>query len=143
MDKVPNRAAGRVYEQAERWHRPEYLESDASDDLAGDFVREDRRRLVGVPGFADASEYIEQQKLWSELGHGPHTLHIDEVIGHRDDRWVGVRLRIAYEDGFAIEVLAVFQFDEAVERTERMVVFDPDDVEGALAELDRPSGRVP
>jgi hypothetical protein len=81
----PNRAAKLITEQSERWHEPEFLETSAADDLADGFVREDRRNLIGVPVVA-RSTYIEQQKLRSDLGHGPHRLRIDEVIGTRGDR---------------------------------------------------------
>jgi len=138
----PNRAAARLHEQAAVWHRPEYLASEAADQLTDDFVREDRRRLVGVPGLVDGPTFIEQQWAWLELGHGPHSFHVDEVIGQRSDRWVVVRLRIAFEDDYAVEVLVVWQYDKAVVRLERMIVFDADDVDSALGELDRLSGGI-
>jgi len=47
------------------------------------------------------------------------------------------RSRISFEDGFDTEFRIVSQHDAEVKLGERLVVFDVDDAESALAELDR------
>ena len=126
-----------VHGFADRWGDPDFFDNELADMLTGDFVREDRRRLVGVPGEVGKAEYVEQQKVFAKLGHGSATLDIVDELGTRGERWAATRGRIQYGDGLAIEVLAVWQLDLALARGERLVVFDSDDIVAALTEIDR------
>lgn len=126
-----------VYAFVDRWGDPEFFGNELANMLSDDFVREDRRRLVGVPGVVRKTEYIEQQKMFAKLGHGKATLDIVDELGTRGERWAATRGRIRYGDGMAIEVLAVLQLDAFLERGERLVVFDSDEPAAALAEIDR------
>ena len=61
----------------------------------------------------------------------------DDVLAVSGDRLGLIRARLVYDGSGQIEYLAVVRFDDAVEQLERMVMFDPDDLEAARAELDR------
>ena len=131
-----NAASQHMRYEATRWADPDFLRSEAVDTLAPGFVRDDRRRLVGV-GEADGPEYVAQQRAWAELGRGRHRLDITEVVAVCGERICLVRIRIGYDDGSGIDVLSVNRFDASVEKSEHMVVFDPDDLDAATAEFDR------
>jgi hypothetical protein len=111
------------------------LTRDVLEGFTDDYVREDRRKLVGISS-SGAREMLENALLWFDLGDGKPILTV-EVVAVRGDRLVLARLHVGYRDGDATGVLSVTQFDEAVEKTQRAVRFDPDDLDAALAELDK------
>lgn len=135
--EVSNASLRFVHCFADRWGDPEFFDHELADMLTDGFVREDRRRLVGVPGEVGRAEYIEQQKVFAKLGHGNAVLDIVDELGTRGERLAATRGRIQYGDGVTIEVLAVWQLDVSLERGERLVVFDSDDAAAALTEIDR------
>lgn len=106
------------------------------DAVTDDFRREDRRRLVGLPdngaeGFVDGIEAL------FELGRGTPTFSVVQIVATRGQRLALAHNRIEYPDGIAIELLSLVQLAADLGRMEIEIDFDVDDVEAALAELDR------
>ena len=59
-----------------------------------------------------------------------------QILAVRGDRLVLVRQSMGYRNGPSSEVLNVSQFDENVDKLEREVRFDSDDLDAALTALD-------
>lgn len=110
------------------------------ENYSTDFIREDQRKLVGIE-LSGARDMLKNSLLWFELGDGKPILTV-EVVAVRGDRLVLARFRVGYREGFETGVLSVTQFDEAVEKQQKMVRFDLDDLDAALAELDRLHAEV-
>ena len=104
------------------------------ENYTDDFVREDRRRLVTIPA-ASFEEFIESLRTYWELGSGAPSFSVSEVIAVRGERLVLFRSRIAFDDGRSTESLVVLGHDDQM-RAEFATMFDPDDHDAALAELD-------
>lgn len=102
---------------------------------ADDFARIDRRRFVAVPD-SDRDDWFESMQAYWNLGKGAASFRVAEVLAVRGERLVLFRARDEYDDGTATEMLIVNAL-AADMRTQRSVMFDVDDVEGALTELDR------
>ncbi|CQD16814.1 putative ATPase [Mycobacterium lentiflavum] len=104
--------------------------------LADDFSTEDRRRLVGVEARQGREAEIASMRVVAELGGTNMT---STVVATRGTRLILTRLRYADWDqapgAFHTDVLDVIEID-ADDRIVRRIVFDPDDIQGALAELD-------
>ena len=108
--------------------------------FADDFVREDRRRLVGVPS-SNREEWFESIQAYWKLGKGPPTFSVAEVLAVRGERLALYLARVEYEQGPATEMLIVFALSGDM-KAQRSVMFDADDVGAALAELDRLDGST-
>ena len=107
-----------------------------ADAHADGFVREDRRRVIGLPT-ADRVEFLEQVRAWTHMDDGKPSFDVTEVAEVAGDRLVLCGVSISYESGSCSEMLQVILFDHAVDRIERHVSFDSDDLDGARAELVR------
>jgi hypothetical protein len=119
---------------------------DLNDDQAVDamvaatmtegFVREDRRRLIGLP-HADRDQFGAQVRAWTEMGEGTPVFALTEVREVAGSRLTLVAISIGYGSLEGVEMLQVILYDDAIERLQRLVSFDLDDVEGAFVELGR------
>lgn len=103
--------------------------------MTEDFVREDRRRLIGLPP-ADRAQFSEQVLAWRDIADGKPTFRVPEVVAVAGDRLVLLVVSIEYASGQSVEMLQVVQFDDAVDRQQRIISFDGDDRDLALAELE-------
>lgn len=103
--------------------------------FADDFVREDRRRLIGVPD-SDRDDWFESILAYWDLGKGAPSFRVAEVLAVRGDRLVLFRSHVGYEDGSAIEQLIVYGLSADM-RVRHAVMFDVDNLDAAFAELDR------
>jgi hypothetical protein len=104
--------------------------------LADGFTREDRRRLIAMPS-GDVDSYLDSFEAWYGIGDGQPRFNVGEVVGVRGERLVLIRIRVDYASGQATEFLYLFQFDREIGQVERQVAFDLDDVDVAVAELDK------
>lgn len=126
-----NAATERLAYHVEVLHRQAALPRELYTD---DFVFEDHRRLVGLPT-ADAEAFARSRKVNLELG----------AVGGRTERILGVAGEscccivhvTTFEGGQVSEMIQVLQYDQQVERLRRLVLFDPDDQDAALAEMER------
>jgi hypothetical protein len=103
--------------------------------FADDYTREDRRRLVGVPS-SGREDWFESIQAYWELGMGPPTFSVAKVLAVRAERLVLFLARVEYPQGPATEMLIVYGLS-VDGKAQRSVMFDADDIDAALAELDR------
>lgn len=137
MELPGNSASARVRETAPLWSDREFVRTSARSQFADDFVREDRRSVVALPT-ADAETYLAGFDAWFEIEDGRPSMAIERVIAVRGERCVLFRLSIQYESGFGGgSHLLVSRYDDRVHQIERLVAFDIEDEDAALAELDR------
>ena len=92
--------------------------------------------MIALPA-ADAAAFREQHLAWFEMGTEKLGIEITEVLAVSGQRLALTRALIGYSSGFPLEMLSVTQWNEGGDRLEKMFQFDGDDVDGALAELDR------
>lgn len=124
---------------------------DVDDDQAVDamvaatmtegFVREDRRRLIGLPR-ADRDQFGAQVRAWAEMGMGKPVFALTEVHEVAGSRLTLVAISIGYGSTEGVEMLQVILYDDAIERVQRLVSFDFDDVDGAFEELRRVQAEI-
>jgi hypothetical protein len=60
-----------------------------------------------------------------------------ETLAVRGERFAGVAVRVDYGNGMTFDAIQVIGLDAALSLLQRIVDFDPDAVDGAIAELDR------
>lgn len=101
-----------------------------------EFVREDRRDLIAMPT-ADAPTFQQQHLAWFEMGDENVNFELAEVVAVFGERLALTRTRIGYSSGFPVELLSVSQWNEKIDRVQKIVQFDGDDLDGALQELNR------
>ena len=103
------------------------------DWYAEGFIREDRRSLIGLPTVG-IDGFIEQLRAWFEIGATAPHFSMARVVATSGESLAIVVLRFDFGSS-AVEMLAVYRFDPAVQLLERLVSFDLDDVAAAHAEL--------
>ena len=117
---------------------PEMSETELQalgENYADDFVREDRRSFVTIPS-ASFEDFIASLRSYWELGGGAPSFTVAEVIAVRGQRLVLFRSRIEFDDERSTESLVVLEYDGRM-RAKLATMFDADDREAALLELDR------
>jgi hypothetical protein len=136
MSSEPRNAATEAFDAIlPRWSDRDSVVADWHEWFADGFTREDRRRLIAAPP-VDAAEYLDHHLTWFEMSAGQPSFEV-QWIAVRGDRLGLSRVRVRFDDGFAAEMLSVGRCNPDATLIERMVLFDPDDVDAALAELDR------
>lgn len=133
-----NEASDRAYEGFHLLGDREYLEALRADPggwCSPDLVREDRRRLVGAPTTRTLLEFVEQAITWLDLSGRTPTFSIEGVVAVRGQRCALIHCRVAYGDT-TTDFLNAFRNGTSRE-TQIAVLFDLDDMEAAIAELDR------
>ncbi|GAB1813763.1 hypothetical protein MUNTM_28020 [Mycobacterium sp. MUNTM1] len=107
-----------------------------ADMLAEDFSTEDRRRVVGVEARHGRDAEIESMRVVADLGGTNMT---STVVATRGARLILTRLSYAGWDqapsAFRTDVLDVIEIDSN-ERLLTRIVFDADDFDAAVAELE-------
>ena len=106
------------------------------------FVREDRRRLISLPE-TDADAFRAAFDGLFDMGDGRPYFVFEDVVAVRGRRAAVVCLHLEYATGErGGSHLLVWLFDEPVLKWQRMVAFDPEDVDAAIAELDALPGEI-
>jgi ketosteroid isomerase-like protein len=103
--------------------------------VAEDFVQRDRRKLVGSTTEVGKAEYAQIAAFFVHEA-GLESRH-RKVLAVRGDHLVLTRIVDRYRDGSMREFLGVEHFTGDPVQTHRAVMFDLDDLDAALAELDR------
>ncbi len=106
------------------------------DAVADDFRRDDRRRLVGLPDDG-AKGFVDGIQALFDVGSGTPSFSVVRIVATRGERLALAHNKIEYPDGVAIELLSLVRLTADLDRMDREVDFDVDDLEAALAELDR------
>ncbi len=104
--------------------------------FTGDFVYEDRRRGALFP-VMDAELVAEALASFWDTGAGRPRFTVPGIVAVRGERLVAARLVVDYDIGFVLEAIQMLQLDATVTRVQRAFDFDVDDVDTAIAELDR------
>ena len=60
-----------------------------------------------------------------------------EILAVRGDRIAACRVSVDYPNGWTTESIQVLELDASLRLLRRTFDFDPDDVDAAIAELDR------
>lgn len=102
-----------------------------------EFVREDRRKLIGLPP-ANAQEYIKGMVEYFSLDdeRAPEFV-VDSIVAVRGDRLVLARLRIEFRSGWSSDFLVIVQQNASIDRLQKAIRFDTDDIDAAMTELER------
>ena len=104
--------------------------------LSDDFAYEDRRRGWTFPD-ADAESYPKViLSIWQTGAAGQPRWDV-ETLAVRGERFAAIVLQIDYGNGMVTESIHVFGLDATLSLVQCDVDFDLDDVDGAVAELDR------
>jgi hypothetical protein len=114
---------------------PESLRTRGREDLADDFRRLDRRRLVAMPE-TDRDGFIAQLLAWFETGQGAPSFHTAEIIDTSGERLMLCRIEVSFPSGQTSELLQIYRYDEAVERLELVIAHDVEDVDAARREFE-------
>jgi hypothetical protein len=137
-ERLTNDAAERIRDIYGVWNEFSEPPSVApADHFTDDFVFSDRRKGGVNFGELDASDYVRTFEQFWNVGGQPHFSMV-EVIAVRGE-WSTAHLeRIVYGDSdMYTEFIIVVDRDPVRGRLRRIVHFDPEDVDAAIAELDR------
>jgi len=111
-------------------------EDEVRAGLADDFAYEDRRRVFRFPD-ADVGSYpVFVGSVW-QTGAGGQPRFEVETLAVRGERFAVIGIEIDYGNGMLAESVHVFGLDATLSLLQRDVDFDLDDLDGAIAELDR------
>jgi hypothetical protein len=102
--------------------------------LADDYVQQDRRKIVGQPDHNKAALIEDAVWFGGEVGYAAIKLEVLAVDG---DRLAVTRVAPRYGNDFENEFLTLIELDEACSLIQRVALFDVDDLDVAMTELDR------
>ena len=106
-------------------------------DSTEDFIRYDRRRMTAQPP-ADRQGWLDAMLTFEELSGGQWpTFELTDTLAVRGHRLVANRWTMGLGEAGQVEFVVVTRADEAVDKMEITYFFDPEDMNDALAELDR------
>jgi hypothetical protein len=104
--------------------------------VADDFTYEDRRSGLSFPNL-DAEAFPQFVASTWGTGAGKPWTEIGEVLAIRGERLAALAYRLDYGNGMVRESIVVIGLDATLGLMRRSIEFDVDDVDGAIAELDR------
>ncbi len=104
--------------------------------LTDDYTYEDRCRGVSFPN-ADAESYPALVVSTWDLGAGRPTFIVLNVLAVRGERFAAALVCIDYGNGMLRESIQVLALDASLSLLQRQVDFDTEDIDAAIAELDR------
>jgi hypothetical protein len=104
--------------------------------LTDDFAYEDRRHGVSYPDF-DAETYPKYVLSIWQTGAGGQPRFEHKTLAVRGERFAAVAVQTDFGNGFLVEYISVVGVDATLNKMQRHVDFDRDNVDGAFAELDR------
>jgi hypothetical protein len=109
---------------------------DLRSGLTDDFVHQDRRRGPTFPDDDAESFLMTVASLW-DTGAGRPRFTVHETPAVRGDRLAAGKVEIVYGNGWTLEAIQLMELDSTLTMLQRYVDFDVDDIDGAIAELDR------
>ena len=135
-DEPKNAASERVRRICGYLSKCESPPSDVRASVTDDFVLEDRRRGPTFPT-TDADSFPKYIASTWDTGAGQPRFTVHRVLAVRGDRLAVCWLEADYGNGWTWESIEVMELDTTLTLIQRMVDFDVDDVDAAIAELDR------
>jgi hypothetical protein len=139
---VPNEAlTNATVEWIRRMHRGtnalDELRADWEMPVTDDFIYNDRRSGGMNFGQIDASGvWAYTASMW-DVGDKRPQMSMPEIVAVRGDRLAAVVELIAYGDDVSVEGLVCYRMDPTLRRLQRAVIFDVDEADAAINELDR------
>ena len=113
-----------------------------SPGIADDFVLDDRRSGGANFGTVDASGWAEfVSSIW-DVSSGHVQFEMREIVATRDQRLAAYIEVLTYGGGETSESIMCVSLDPGLQMLERLVIFDLEDLGGAIAELDRLYAQV-
>jgi hypothetical protein len=103
--------------------------------LTDDFVYEDRRSGPSFP-HADAESFPKLVSTMWQTGAGQPRFEV-ETLAVRGERFAALAVQLDYGTGMLSESIFVIGLDATLSLAHRAFDFDRDNVDGAIAELDR------
>jgi len=107
----------------------------ARASVTDDFVYSDRRSGPSFPD-VDAEGVVRFFATIWETGAGRPRWVLHEILAIRGERIVAGVIEVDYGNGMIVDTIEVVELDSSVRRLQRVVDFDADDIDGAIAELD-------
>jgi hypothetical protein len=104
--------------------------------LTDDFTYEDRRSGPSFPNL-DATTFPRFVATTYETGAGRPRTSLPDVLGVRGERFAAVVYHIDYGNGMVRESITVIGLDATLRLAHRFIDFDVDDIDAAIAALDR------
>jgi hypothetical protein len=133
---------------AVEWVRAAFLfmnvmERDVLTDefLTDDFVVDDRRSGINY-GIIDAATYVEVMRMYWELGSGRPTWTMPEVIAVRGQRIAAFTSVNDFGNDMHLANINCVCLDPQLRLQQRLVFFDVDARDAAIAEVDRMHAEV-
>lgn len=137
MGDEPRNAASEFTRRWAAWLSDrDFVAREITTLITPDFVRYDRRRLVAVPP-AGATAWVDELFEIAEPTEQWPTYELIEIVAVRGDRACASRWVIRFGDRAEAHVVMVSIFEEKLQRLQRHYIFDPEDIEVAIEELDR------
>ena len=110
--------------------------------ITDDWTMDDRRSGGASFGRIDASGWgLFVSSAW-EVGEGRPRFSIPRVVATRDERCAAMVHAIEFESGLRNEFILCLCLDPELRREQRSVAFDLEDVDAAVAELDRMNADI-
>ncbi|OBK40625.1 regulator [Mycobacterium sp. 1245111.1] len=129
LDNAASQTAARIY----AWFAARDWDAMAQG-FAEDYSFEDRRRVVNAGTYRGRDAGIEDLRTFADLGFTLTTLG---VIATRGGRLALIRATAAGPDPGAVQMVGLNLFEiDADERITAALIFEPDDLDAALEELD-------
>ena len=129
LDLIQGLLAG-ILNDRDAWH-----DGRVARTFAPGFVRRDRRKVIAQPP-ADAAGYIASIVELEQITGTFQSYEMQEPVGIRGERLCALRL-IGHFGADEMDMIVVVQSDVTGERVEQLILYDPEDIDDALAELDR------
>ena len=115
----------------------DYMLRDGLSMCTEDFVRYDRRRMTAQPP-ADRQGWLDAMITFEELAGGQWpTFELTDTVAIRGRRLAALRWTMGVGEVGEVEFIVVSRANEVADKMEVIYFFDPEDMNEALAELDR------
>ena len=135
-DEPSNAASEYVRANIRALNRFELPAADLRSALTDDFVHQDRRHGPTFPTMDAELTAKAGASIW-DTGAGRPRLTVHEILAVRGDRLAACKVEVDYGNGFLREFIHVLELDASLTLLQRTFDFDVDDVDRAIAELDR------
>ncbi|MFW2336057.1 hypothetical protein [Ilumatobacter sp.] len=136
MDVEPRNLATEVTRRSVGWlNDRDFVAREGETMVSPDFVRYDHRRVVAQPP-AGPKDWVAGLFAWEEITGEWPTYELSEILAVRGDRTCACRWVMHFGD-FEAEYVVVNASDRAGERFATIRFYDPEDIDEAMAELDR------
>ena len=104
--------------------------------LTDDFVYEDRRSGLSFPD-ADAESFPNSVLSMWQTGADGQPRFEPKTLAVRGERFAAATIQLDFGNGMLIESVHLLALDPNLALVQHVVDFDIDDIDGAIAELDR------